>query len=420
MNINYSHKHFSEYLKHQCNNSIFIQPTDSEEIANIISSLNINKACGPFSIPNKILILLKQDISLQLADLFNLSFSSGSFPSILKTGKVLPVFQKGSKLQCCNYRPISLLLNVGKILERFMYKRVYNFFSENNNIYDLQFGFRQNDSTSHALINLTENIRQALDNGYIGCGIFVDLQKAFDTVDHQILLSKLDYYGVQGISNNLFKSHLSNCKQFVSINGYDSELAEINCGVPQGSVLGPLLFLLYINDLNQAIKFCKVHHFADDTNLLYLGKSIKKLNKLVNIDLKNLLYWLNANKISLNVKKTELVIFKSKQKQFDGEIKLKLSRKRLFPTDSVKYLGVKIDGNLLWKSHIDYLSVKLNRANALLFKIRNLVNNSILRTIYFSIFESHLNYYSLVWSQNCHAINRLVVLQKKALRIINF
>ena len=140
--------------------------------------------------------------------------------------------------------------------------------------------------------------------------------------------------------------------------------------------------------------------------MLYLGKSIKKLNKLVNIDLKNLLYWLNANKISLNVKKTELVIFKSKQKQFDGEIKLKLSHKRLFPTDSVKYLGVKIDGNLLWKSHIDHLSLKLNRAHALLFKIRNLVNNSsILRTIYFSIFESHLNYCSLVWSQNRHTIN---------------
>ena len=196
-------------------------------------------------------------------------------------------------------------------------KNLYIIFCLITIIYDLQFGFRQKFSTSHALINLTENIRQALDNGYIGCGIFVDLQKAFDTVDHQILLSKLDYYGVQGISNNWFKSYLSNCKQFVSINGYDSELAEINCGVPQGSVLGPLLFLLYINDLNQAIKFCKVHHFADDTNLLYLGKSIKKLNKLVNIDLKNLLYWLNANKISLNVKKTELVIFKSKQKQFE-------------------------------------------------------------------------------------------------------
>ena len=157
-----------------------------------------------------------------------------------------------------------------------MYKRVYNFLTENNNIYDLQFGFRQKFSTSHVLINLTENIRQALNEGCIGCGIFVDLQKAFDTVDHEILLSKLDHYGIRGILINWFKSYLSNPKQFVYINGYGSGLAEINCSVPQGSVLGPLLFLLYIDDLNQAIKFCKVHHFADDTDLLYLGKSIKK------------------------------------------------------------------------------------------------------------------------------------------------
>ena len=130
---------------------------------NVVSSLNINKASGPFSIPNKILILRKQDISEQLADLFNLSFFSGSSPSILKTDKVVPVFKKGSKLNCCNYRPISLLSNVEKILEKLMYKRVYNFLTENNIIYDLQFGFRQNFSTSRALINLAENIRQALD-----------------------------------------------------------------------------------------------------------------------------------------------------------------------------------------------------------------------------------------------------------------
>ena len=152
------------------------------------------------------------------------------------------------------------------------------------------------------------------------------------------------------------------------------------------------------------------------TCYIYLGKFI---NKLVNYDLKNLLYWLHANKISLNVKKTELVVFKTKRKQFDGEIKL--SHKRLSPTDSVIYLGVKIDGNLSWKSHIDYLSVKLSRANALLFKItRNFVNSFILRTIYFAIFELHLNYCCLVWSQNHNAINRLVIIQKKALRIIKF
>ena len=148
------------------------------------------------------MILLEQDISKKLVDLFNLSFSSGSFPSILKTAKLVPVFKHGSKLDYCNYRPISLLSNVEKILEKFMCKRVYNFLTENNIIYDLQFGFRQTFSTSHALINPTENIRQALDERYIGCAIFMDLQKAFDTVDHEILLPNLDYYGVRGISNN--------------------------------------------------------------------------------------------------------------------------------------------------------------------------------------------------------------------------
>ena len=135
----------------------------------------------------------------------------------------------------------------------------------------------------------------------------------------------------------------------MSINGYDSGLVAINCGVPKGSVLGPLLFLLYINDRNQAIKFCKVHHFVDDTYLLCLGNSIKKLNKLVNADLKCLINWWNTNKISLNVKETEMVIFKSKKKKFEGDLKTKLSGKILYPTESVKYLGVKIDTNLSWQ-----------------------------------------------------------------------
>ena len=148
-----------------------------------------------------------------------------------------------------------------------MYRRLYTLLNNKNIIYDLQFGFRQQYSTSHVLVNITENIRKALDDENIDCGVFADLQKAFDTVDHQILLLKLNQYGIRGVSNDWFKSYLPNRNQNVSINGYESGLVALNCGVPQRSVLGPVLFLLYINDLNQAITFCKVHDFADDTNL---------------------------------------------------------------------------------------------------------------------------------------------------------
>ena len=221
-----------------------------------------------------------------------------------------------------------------------MCKRLYTFLDNKNIIYDLQFRFRQY-STSHALINITENIRKALDDGNIGCGVFVDLLKAFDTVSHQILSAKLNHYGICGVSNGWFKSYLSNRHQYVSVNLYESGLAAINCGVP---------------------------------NLLCLQNSIKKLNKQVNADFKHLVNWLNANKFSRNVKKTEMVIFKSKQKKLEGNLKTKLCGKRLYPTESVKYLGVKIDTNLNWQHHVNDLSIKLNRGNALLFKIRKYVS----------------------------------------------
>ena len=181
--------------------------------------------------------------------------------------------------------------------------------------------------------------------------------------------------------------------------------------------LGPLLFLIYINDLNQAIK---VHHFADDTSLLHFSKSITKLNKYVHLDMKNLTVWLNANKISLNVQKTELVIFKHQRKKIDSEVKIKLSRKQLYPTDSVKYLVVRTDENLNCKHHVSDIAIKLSRANALPFKIRNFVNVKTLKTIYYTISDSHINYANVIWAQNSNAVNRVSALQKKALRIISF
>ena len=190
--IKYSAKEFHEFLLPLSIKSFFLSPTDKNEIISIISALDSQKASGPNSIPIKILKLMKNDISDQLAVLFNLSFTSGSFPTILKTSKVTPIYKKDSKLKCSNYRPISLLSNIDKILERIVYNRLYKFFEDNKLVYNLQFGFRQKHSTTHALIHLTEKIREQLDSGKYGCRIFVDFQKSFDTVDHTILTQKLN------------------------------------------------------------------------------------------------------------------------------------------------------------------------------------------------------------------------------------
>ena len=326
-NIKFSNKSFQDFLHHTNEESLFITPADAYEVNLIISSLNSDKSTGPNSLPTKILELLKNEISTHLADIFNLSFSSGVFPSILKIAKVIPLHKKESKLFYPSYRPISLLSNIVKIIEKIMYNRIYKFLDKNNIIYSLQFGFRQHYSTSHALLNLTEAIMKALDDGNFACDIFVDLHKPFDTVNHSILLSKLCHYGICGLTNKWFESYLANRKQFVSVNGFVSSTSSIASSVPQGSVLGLLLFLLYINDLHVAIKHCTVHHLADDTNLFIINKPLKRLNKLLNSDLKNLINWLNANKTSLNFSKTELNVFKTKRKPLDFNMKIKLNGK---------------------------------------------------------------------------------------------
>ena len=420
--IYHAKQNFRDYLTNSNSHSFFIGPTNSTEILSIIDNLSSNKASGPHSIPNELLHTIKYNIAEPLGNIINLSFEKGIYFENLKISKTIPFFkEKGSSLNCTNYRPISLLSNINKIIEKLMHERLYNFLNMHNCIYENQFGFRKKHSTDHALISITEDIRDALDNNRIACGIFIDLQKAFDTVDHDILLSKLEHYGIRGTSNDWFRSYLSNRKQFVEIDGQKSDELVLKYGVPQGSVLGPLLFLIYINDLNKAIKYSRVRHFADDTNLINSNTSPKKLQKQLNLDLKNLCNWLKANKISLNASKSELLIFRHPNKRINYDFKIKIDGKKIIPSLFVKYLGILIDCHLNWGFHCNVLSTKLSRAIGMLTKIRHYVPSELLRTIYFGIFSSLLSYGCQVWGQvrNRH-ICRLERLQNKAIKVINF
>ena len=231
-------------MNEPCDKSIFLRPCSSDELLSIIYGLDSSKANGPNSVPFFILKDFAPLLLEPLCVIINMSLREGVFPSLLKTANISPIFKKGDKLKCENYRPISLLSNISKIFERIMYNRVENFLLSTNQFYDLQFGFRKNYSTNHALISITEQIRESMDNRLFTCGVFIDLEKAFDTVNHNILLSKLVNFGIRGNANLWFRSYLSNRLQSVIINSIHSNKANVSCGVPQGSIFGPLLLMI--------------------------------------------------------------------------------------------------------------------------------------------------------------------------------
>ena len=261
-----------KYLKNRNQFNFIIAHISNEEVLDLIHALP-NKSSGPASIPLELLQVAADLIVVPLCHIINVSFSSGIFPDSLKVAKVLPLHKGGSSQDLNNFRPISLLSIFDKIIEKLMHKRLYAFFEYHNILYKNQFGFRKNNSTIFALMEITEKIKESIDKGKFGCGIFIDLKKAFDTVNHNILLTKLEHYGVRGVIYNWFKSYLSGRTQYVFYNGESSSLKEISCGVPQGSVLGPLLFLIYINDLPNISEKLQFFLFADDTNIYYESRN---------------------------------------------------------------------------------------------------------------------------------------------------
>jgi len=389
-NIHPKHN-FSIYLKNPKPCKFSLDFSTSIEIKKIIDTLKNTNSCGIDDIPMKLIKQNSELLSFVISHLINISILDGDFPSCFKTAKIIPLHKKGSKNLASNYRPIAILSNFSKIFEKFICQRLTIYFETNNLLYEHQFGFRKYHSTTHALMSVNDLICKSLGNKKLLLGIFLDLSKAFDTVDNEILCKKLTFYGIENKEHRLINSFLSNRKQVTFINNTISEPLETPMGVPQGSILAPLLFLIYINDIkNFASRDIKIKLFADDTNIFIEADSLDDLVECSKKFISLLNEWFKANKLSLNLDKTHCIIFGNcKQKE---SFNLSLNDINIKRVSNTRYLGLQLHEKLKWNETVTSILNQSNKYKFIFNKLRNFLTKQKLILLYNSIVLPKVTY----------------------------
>lgn len=410
---------FSSFLIENTNTPICLKLTDVNELRSICKSFKSGKAPGIDNIPIHIIKNCFDLIAEPLVKLVNLSLTTGVFPDKLKIAKVIPIFKTGDSDSVTNYRPISLLTSFSKIFEKVMHNRLSEFIERHDILYCCQFGFRKNHSTSLALTHLVNKITSAIDRKEVTAGVFLDLSKAFDTINHDILFVKLEHYGINGLALRWIKSYFLGRRQFVQFKDSRSSEQNIVCGIPQGSILGPLFFILYINDISNASTLTESLIFADDTSIFYSHSDPNVLESVINEELQMFDVWMKCNKLSVNIKKTNYVIFKSSKKKVAHNFCLRYGNEILKQEEATKFLGVYIDQHLTWKDHISHICKKISKSVGVIHRSRFYLLTKTKLSLYYTLIYPYITYCNIAWSSTYVTnINRIFYLQKRAVRAI--
>ena len=405
------------------NTEFLIAPTNETFVMNFISSLNVNKSTGIDRIGPKILKLAANVITPSLTCIINKSIVSGEFPSLWKEAKVKPLFKAGAKDDVNNYRPISILPTLSKVIEKWVNKQFLEYLNSFDLLHKSQSGFRPKHSTESALTQMVDSWLKAVNVGkLVGC-VLIDFRKAFDLVDHKVLLKKLKCYKCHETCLRWFKSYLTNRSQRVCLNNHLSESASVTCGVPQGSILGPLLFLIFINDLPLVLKqSASVDLYADDTIFYDFQNDVYQLETNLQLTLNSLQDWCRQNGMVINTEKTKVMLITSRQKRQNlqnSALSLKYNDIDIRMSTCDKILGVYVDENLLWNEQFRHISKKLSSSLWLLSKIRSYLSTDHRILFYNAYIKPHIEYCSVVWCNTSNNnINKINKLQRRACKLI--